>query len=68
MKNIYDDIKSTKKNLRKKYDLIRNSNSSLVHEEIKLNVKSALNILLNKYHVEGKYLSLIHISEPTRPY
>ena len=48
MKNIYDDIKSTKKNLRKEYNLIRNSNSSLVLEEVKLNVKSALNILLNK--------------------
>ena len=56
MKNIYDDIKSTKKNLRKEYNLIRNSNSSLIHEEVKLNVKSALNILLNKYHIEGKYI------------
>ena len=58
MKNIYDDIKSTKKNLRKEYNLIRNSNSSLIHEEVKLNVKSALNILLNKYHIEGKYIGI----------
>ena len=56
MKNIYDDIKSTKKHLRKEYNLIRNSNSSLIHEQVKLNVKSALNILLNKYHIEGKYI------------
>ena len=58
MKNIYDDIKSTKKNLRKEYNLIRNSNSSLIHEQVKLNVKSALNILLNKYHIEGKYIGI----------
>ena len=58
MKNIYDDIKSTKKNLRNEYNLIRNSNSSLIHEEIKLNVKSALKILLDKYHVKGKYIGI----------
>ena len=58
MKNIYDDIKSTKKNLRKEYNLIRNSNSSLIHEEVKLNVKLALNILLYKYHIEGKYIGI----------
>ena len=58
MKNIYDDIKSTKKNLRKEYNLIRNSNSSLIHEAVKLNVKSALNILLYKYHIEGKYIGI----------
>ena len=52
MKNFYDDIKSTKKNLRNEYNLIRNSNSSIVYEKVKLNVKSALKILLNKYHVE----------------
>jgi len=58
MKNIYDDIKSTKKNLRNEYNLIRNSNSSIVYEKVKLNVKSALKILLNKYHVEGKYIGI----------
>ena len=39
MKNIDDEIKSKKNNLRKEYTLIRNSNSSLVHEKVKLNVK-----------------------------
>ena len=58
MKNIYDDIKSTKEIKRKEYNLIRNSNSSLLHEQIKLNVKSVLNILLNKFHVEGKYIGI----------
>ena len=48
MKTFHDDIKSTKKNLRNEYNLIRNSNSSIVYEKVKLNVKSALKILLNK--------------------
>ena len=39
MKNIDDEIKSKKNDLRKVYTLIRNSNSSLVHEKVKLNVK-----------------------------
>ncbi len=58
MRNIYDDIKSKKELKRKEYKLIRNLNSSLIHEKIKLNVKSTLNILLNKYHVEGKYIGI----------
>tara|TARA_B100000945_G_scaffold197188_1_gene158551 strand:- start:132 stop:728 length:597 start_codon:yes stop_codon:yes gene_type:complete len=58
MKNMYYDIKSIKELKRKKYNLIRNSNSSLIHEKIKLHVKSALNILLNKFHVEGKYIGI----------
>ena len=58
MKNLHDDIKSTKKYLRNEYNLIRNSNSSIVYEKVKLNVKSALNILLNKYHDEGKYIGI----------
>ena len=58
MENIYDDIKSIKEIKRKEYNLIRNSNSSLIHEQIKFNVKSSLNILLNKYHVEGKFIGL----------
>ena len=58
MKNIYDDIKSIKEVKRKEYNLIRNSNSSLIHQRIKLNVKSALKILLNKYHDEGKYIGI----------
>ena len=58
MKNMYDEIKITKEIKRKEYNSIRNSNSSLIHEKIKLSVKSTLNILLNKYHVEGKYIGI----------
>ena len=58
MKNIHDDIKLIKEIKRKEYSLIRNTNSSLIHQKIKLNVKSGLNILLNKYHVEGKYIGI----------
>ena len=58
MKNIYDDIKSTKHNLRKEYKFIRNSNSPLIYSKIELNVKSALNILLNKYHVKEKFIGI----------
>tara|TARA_B100000579_G_scaffold253319_1_gene208450 strand:- start:128 stop:715 length:588 start_codon:yes stop_codon:yes gene_type:complete len=52
------NIKLTKELKRKEYNLIRNSNSSLIHERIKLNVKSTLSHLLNKYHVEGKYIGI----------
>ena len=55
---MYDNIKSKKEIKRKEYNLIRYSNSSLIHKEIKSNVKSALPILLEKYHVEGKYLGI----------
>ena len=58
MRNIRENIKSAKEVKRKEYSLIRNSNSYLIHEKIKLNVKSALNILLNKYHVERKFIGL----------
>ncbi len=58
MKNIHDGIKSKKEIKRKEYNLIRNSNSYLIHEKIKLNVKSALNILLDKYHVKGKTIGI----------
>ena len=58
MKNIYDDIKSKKEIKRKEYNLIRNSNSSLIHEKIKFNVKSALNLLLKKYNVLEKYIGI----------
>ncbi|WP_413678249.1 5-formyltetrahydrofolate cyclo-ligase [Prochlorococcus sp. MIT 0916] len=58
MKNLKGDIKSIKEIKRKEYKLIRNSNSSLINEKIKLNVKSTLNILLNKYHLEGKYIGI----------
>ncbi len=52
------NIKLKKELKRKEYNLIRNSNSSLIHKEIKLNVKSALNLLLNKYHAEGKFIGI----------
>ena len=58
MKNKHDDIKLIKEIKRKEYNLIRKKNSSLIHEKIKLNVKSVLNILLNKYHVYGKYIGI----------
>ena len=55
---MHEDIKSKKEIKRKEYNLIRYSNSSLIHKKIKSNVKSALKILLNKYHVEGKYIGI----------
>ena len=58
MKNMDNYIKSKKEIKRKKYKLIRNSNSSLTHEKIKLNVKLALKILLNKYNSQGKYIGI----------
>ena len=51
-------IKSDKESIRKKYNLIRCSNSSLIHEKIKSNVKSALYILKKKYHAEGKHIGI----------
>ena len=50
--------KSIKEIKRKEYNLIRKSNSSLLHDKIRLNVKSALDILLNKYHVKEKYIGI----------
>ena len=58
MSNMYEDTKSIKKIKRKKYNLIRNSNPSIIHDQIKLNVKSSLNILLNQYHTEGKFIAI----------
>ena len=58
MKNIYDDVKLKKEIKRKEYNLIRNSNSYLIHDKIKLSVKSSLHILLNKYHIEGRYIGI----------
>jgi len=43
---------------RKQYNLIRHSNSSLIHDQIKSNVKSGLKILVNKYHDEEKYIGI----------
>ena len=53
-----EHIKTKKELKREEYNLIRYSNSPLIHEEIKSNVKSALQILLKKYHVEGKYIGI----------
>ena len=58
MKNKLNDIKLSKEIKRKEYKLIRNSNSSLIHEKIKCNVKSALKILLPKYHIKEKYIGI----------
>ena len=53
-----DDIKSKKERKREKYNLIRYANSPLIQKKIKSNVKSALQILLKKHHVEGKYIGI----------
>ena len=55
---MYEDIKLKKEIKRKQYNLIRFSNSSLLHKKIKFKVKSALQILLKKYHVKGKYIGI----------
>jgi len=55
---MHEDIKSKKERKRKEYNLIRLSNSSLIHEEIKSNVKSAIQILLREYHDERKYIGI----------
>ena len=52
------DTNSNKEIKRKEYNLIRYSNSSSIHEKIKSNVKSALEILISKYHTEGKYIGI----------
>ena len=53
-----ETIKSKKEIKRKEFSLIRRSNSSLIHKRIKSNVNSALEILLKKYHVKGKYIGI----------
>ena len=53
-----ENIKFKKELKRKEYNLIRYSNSFSIHEKIKSNVRSALDILLNKYHIEGKYIGI----------
>ena len=55
---MYKDIKSKKEIKRNEYNLIRYSTSSLIHEQIKLKVKSALKELIKKYHIEGKYIGI----------
>ncbi len=52
------NIKSKKAIKREEYNLIRHSNSPLTHKKIKTKVKSAFQILLKKYHVEGKYIGI----------
>ena len=52
------DIKSKKELKRKEYNLIRNSNSSSIYEKIKFNVNSTFKTLLDKYHVEGKFIGI----------
>ena len=53
-----NDIKLKKEIKRQEYKLIRNSNSSLIHKKIKSHIKSSLKILLNRYHVDGKYIGI----------
>ena len=56
---MHEDIKSKKAKKRKEYNLIRYANSSLVHEKIKSKVKSALQLLLEKFHDdEEKYIGI----------
>ena len=55
---MYKKNKFEKEIKRKQYNLIRHSNSSLIHDQIKSNVKSGLKILVNKYHDEEKYIGL----------
>ena len=58
MKNIYDDIKFNKELKRKEYNLLRNSNSSSIHEKIKLNVKSTLKLHFKKHDFKGDYIGI----------
>ncbi len=55
---MYKDIKSKKEIKRKEYNLIRYSTPSLIHEEIKSNVKSSLKLLSRKYNPEEKYIGI----------
>ena len=55
---MHKGIKTKKEIKRNEYNLIRYSNSSLIHEKIKLKVKSALKELIKKYHVDGKYIGI----------
>ena len=53
-----EESKSKKEIKRKEYNLIRYSNSSLIHKNVKSSVKSALQILLKKYHSDSKYIGI----------
>ena len=52
------DIKLEKEITRRKFNLIRHANSSLIHEKIKLNVIIALHILIKRYQGDGKYIGI----------
>ena len=53
-----EDIKLQKNFKRKEFNLIRYSNSSIIHKKIKSKVKKELQILLKKYHIKGKYIGI----------
>ena len=53
-----ENIRKSKEIKREEYNLIRYSNSKLLHEKVKYNVKSSLQILIDKYHKEGKYIGI----------
>ena len=55
---MHKNNKSEKSIKRQEYNLIRYSNSSLIHEEIKSRFITAWEILSNKFHVEGKYIGI----------
>ena len=58
MKNIHGNINLNKELKRKEYSLIRNSNSSSVHEKIKSNVKLTLKKHLTKTNLKDKYIGI----------
>ena len=55
---MYENIKLQKERKRKEFNLIRYSNSSIIHKNIKSKVKIGLQILLNKYHIKDKYIGI----------
>ena len=55
---MHKDIKLQKEIKRKEFNLIRYTNSSKIHKKIKSKVKTGLQVLLKKYHVNGKYVGI----------
>ena len=54
-----DNAHSREKNFkRKEYNLIRSSNTSLIHQKIRSNIKIALNILLKENTENAKYIGI----------
>ncbi|WP_257473386.1 5-formyltetrahydrofolate cyclo-ligase [Prochlorococcus marinus] len=53
-----ESLLSEKEIKRRKYNLIRYSNSSIIHKKIKSNVKQALQLLLKKNNYEEKYIGI----------